>query len=149
MPSPGDSSRPTGTARTGGVRWRDGRGVGERRVKLLDRLRPLLGPEVVLILGRGVGCAATFAIPVALARAFDPADFGAYKQLFLVFATLYYIAQIGMAESLFYFVPRKSDVAGRFALNSVLALGAMGLATLAALVAFAPRVAALLGNPAL
>ncbi|HET8948356.1 MAG TPA: oligosaccharide flippase family protein [Candidatus Polarisedimenticolia bacterium] len=108
-----------------------------------------LSPEVTLILGRGVGCAATFLIPVALARAFDPADFGTYKQLFLIFATLYYIAQIGMAESLFYFVPRDRDGGARHAVNSVLALAGMGVVTLLGLWAFAPRVATLMANPAL
>ena len=118
-------------------------------MSVLRRLPLRFGPEVVLILGRGVGCAATFLIPVALARAFDPALFGTYKQLFLVFATLYYIAQIGMAESLFYFVPRDAKEAGRYALNSVLALSAMGVVTLLGLWAAAPRVAAMMGNPAL
>lgn len=112
------------------------------------RLLPLsFGPEVVLILGRGIGCAVAFLIPVALARIFDPADFGTYKQLFLIFATLYYIAQVGMAESLFYFVPRDAAGGGRYAVNSVLALAAMGLVTFAGLGLAAPRVAAFMGNP--
>jgi O-antigen/teichoic acid export membrane protein len=104
---------------------------------------------MVLILGRGLGCAASFLIPVALARVFDPAGFGTYKQLFLIFATLYYIAQAGMAESLFYFVPRDRDGGGRYAVNSVLALAAMGVLTCVLLVAFAPRIAGFMGNPAL
>jgi len=111
------------------------------------RLRP--GPEMVLILGRGLGCAASFLIPVALARVFDPAGFGTYKQLFLIFATLYYIAQAGMAESLFYFVPRDRDGGGRYAVNSVLALAAMGVLTCVLLVALAPRIAGFMGNPEL
>jgi O-antigen/teichoic acid export membrane protein len=116
-------------------------------VTLLRGLR--LSPEVTLILGRGVGCAATFLIPVALARAFDPADFGTYKQLFLIFATLYYIVQIGMAESLFYFVPRDPDGGARHAVNSIVALAGMGVLSLLVLVALAPQVAAMMANPAL
>ena len=118
-------------------------------MNLRRRLPFSFGPEMVLILGRGLGCAAAFLIPVALARAFDPADFGTYKQLFLVFATLYYIAQVGMAECLFYFVPRAAAGGGRYAVNSVLALAAMGVLTCAGLVLFAPRIAAFMGNPAL
>jgi len=118
-------------------------------VNLARRLPLRLSPEVILILGRGVGCAATFLIPVALARVFDPAQFGTYKQLFLIFSTLYYIAQIGMAESLFYFVPRDREGGGRYAVNSVLALAVMGLLTCAVLLACAPRVASLMANPEL
>ena len=117
---------------------------GRRRFPRLS-----FGPEVVLILGRGVGCAAAFLIPVALARIFDPADFGTYKQLFLIFATLYYIAQAGMAESLFYFVPRDRDGGGRYAVNSRRALAVMGALTCAAIVGAAPRIAASMENPAL
>ena len=121
--------------------------MNDPRRRWWPRLRP--GPEVVLILGRGIGCAAAFLIPVALARVFDPTDFGTYKQLFLIFATLYYIAQAGMAESLFYFVPRDRAGGGRYAVNSILALALMGLLTFAGLLLLAPRVASFMANPAL
>ena len=42
-----------------------------------------------------------------LARIFAPAAFGTYKQFFLLYGTLYGLAQLGMAESLYYFVPRQ------------------------------------------
>ena len=38
------------------------------------------------------------------------AEFGTYKQLFLIYATLFGVAQLGMAESLYYFIPRDSAV---------------------------------------
>ena len=59
-----------------------------------------------------VGFAAAFAIPVVLARIFDQAAFGTYKQLFLIYATLYGLAQLGAAESLYYFVPREPAAGG-------------------------------------
>ena len=45
------------------------------------------GPAMVLMAGRMVGFAATFFVPIVLARVFTPEAFGTYKQLFLVYAT--------------------------------------------------------------
>ena len=41
-------------------------------------------PALLLMSGRTLAFAATFFIPMVLARIFDPAQFGTYKQLFLV-----------------------------------------------------------------
>ena len=59
----------------------------------------------VLAAGRVPGLVVAFAIPLVLARVFDQTEFGTYKQLFLIYATLFGLAQLGMAESLYYFVP--------------------------------------------
>jgi O-antigen/teichoic acid export membrane protein/peptidoglycan/xylan/chitin deacetylase (PgdA/CDA1 family) len=110
---------------------------------LMQTKRPVLW----LVGGRLAGVAGTIAIPFVLARVLDPTEFGAYRQLFLVFATLYAVAQIGMAECLYYFVPRGGDDDGRFAANSMVALAAVGVAG-AALLAFASHpIAAIVGNP--
>jgi O-antigen/teichoic acid export membrane protein len=112
-------------------------------------LRVPFGPELVLTLGRSVGFAATFFIPVVLVRVFDPTTFGTYKQLFLVFATLYYIAQVGMAESLFYFVPKTEGRRGTYVANAAIGLMALGLVSGALLWAGAPAIGAWLNNPVL
>jgi O-antigen/teichoic acid export membrane protein len=83
---------------------------------------------------------------VILARIFDPAQFGTYKQLFLVWSTIFYIAQVGMSQSLYYFLPRAPRQAGSYAANSVLFLGLAGLACFAAVSAAAPRIAQWLSN---
>ena len=89
-------------------------------------------PAMMLVGGRTVGLAATFAIGIILARLFDPAVFGVYKQFFLVFATLYGVLQLGMAESLYYFIPRAPERTGRYVANAIGALLAVGgLCTLA------------------
>ena len=111
--------------------------------------RDLLGPSLRLSIGKAVAFAVTFCVPLVLVRVFDTAQFGAYKQLFLVQATLFAVGQIGMAESLFYFLPQSPQAAGRFAANSMIALGAAGAAFALLLVAAARPVAALLGNPAI
>src|SRR5215204_1028059 len=83
-------------------------------------------PAVLLVIGRTVGLAASFAIGIVLARLFDPAVFGTYKQFFLVYATLYGVLQLGMAESLYYFVPRAPERTGRYVANAIATLLAIG-----------------------
>ena len=57
-------------------------------------------PAMLLVTGRSVGLAASFAIGIVLARLFDPALFGIYKQFFLIYATLYGVLQLGGREPL-------------------------------------------------
>ena len=99
--------------------------------------------------GRAPGLVIAFAIPLVLARVFDQAEFGTYKQLFLIYATLFGLAQIGMAESLYYFVPRDRAASGKFVANSIVALAAIGLTVVAVLVAARERIADWLTNAAL
>jgi O-antigen/teichoic acid export membrane protein len=112
-------------------------------------LRGRLGPDLLITLGRTAGFAVTFLIPVVLARTFDQGTFGAYKQLFLVYTTLYYVAQLGMSESLFYFVPGQGDKAPRFVANALLCLAASGTVLAALVAALSHRIALWMGNPAL
>jgi O-antigen/teichoic acid export membrane protein len=83
-------------------------------------------PTLLLMGGRSVGFAATFAIPIVLVRSLDPAGFGVYRLVFLVYGSVYVLAQIGMAESLYYFVPQRPDRAARSVANSVTTLAVMG-----------------------
>ncbi|HYV85569.1 MAG TPA: oligosaccharide flippase family protein [Patescibacteria group bacterium] len=108
-----------------------------------------LKPAAALMTGRLAGVLVSFCIPVALARVFDPGAFGAYKQLFLLYGTLFGIAQVGMAESLFYFLPSDRDRAGRYAVNSLLVLLAAGAVCAVALCLGRRTVGAWLGNGAL
>lgn len=62
-------------------------------------------PALLLMAGRTFASAATLLIPVTLVRVFDRTEYGTYKQLFLVFATLYSIALVGLSDSLYYFIP--------------------------------------------
>lgn len=96
-------------------------------------MKVITGPAALLVGGRAIGLAVTFAIGIVFARVFDPATVGIYKQFFLVYATLYGLAQLGMAESLYYFVPRKVAHTGRYVCNAMLTLGAAGAICAAAL----------------
>lgn len=106
-------------------------------------------PALLLMMGRVVAFTVTFFIPVVLVRIFDQAEFGTYKQAFLVYAGVFIIAQLGMAESLFYFLPQAPEKAGRFVANSMLVLAGVGAACLGGLWALAPRFTAWFRNAAL
>ena len=110
-------------------------------------MRSILKPTLVLMSGRCVAFAATFLIPVILVRTFDQASFGTYKQVFLVYSTLFVLAQFGMAESLFYFLPHNPQGGGRLTVNAVLILGAAGILCAAGLTTGAGLIARLMGNP--
>lgn len=107
----------------------------------------VLGPALLLTSGRMLAFGAAFFIPVVLARVFTPEEFGTYKQIFLLFASLYYIVQLGVATSLFYFVPRQPENAGRFVGNALAVLAVAGVACAAAMVIFRDVLAWLFNNP--
>src|SRR6266511_4203166 len=121
-------------------------------LRIRDRIDDLLRkdgvsrPALLLVAGRTVGFVAAFAIPVVLARIFDRAAFGTYKQLFLVYATLFGVAQLGAAESLYYFVPRKPAEAGRRVANALVTLTLMGVACCAFIYLSRAAIAAWLSN---
>jgi len=103
-------------------------------------------PALVLMSGRTMAFAATFFIPIVLARILSPAQFGTYKQLFLVWGTVYYIAQLGMASSLYYFLPRTPRSAGAFAANAMCFLGTIGIISCAGIWISAPAISRWLSN---
>lgn len=103
-------------------------------------------PALLLVSGRGIGLAVSFAIGVVLARIFDPADFGTYRQFFLIYATLYGIAQLGMVESLYYFVPRQSHRTGPYVANAMATLALAALVCMVLLYAGRAAIASWLSN---
>jgi O-antigen/teichoic acid export membrane protein len=106
-------------------------------------------PALLLMAGRALASAATLLIPVTLARAFDQTEYGTYKQLFLVFTTLYSVALIGLSDSLYYFIPRDPVRSGRYVANAMAGLALAGSTCLAALYAARYAVAEWMKNPAL
>jgi len=106
-------------------------------------------PALQLMTGRMAGFVLTFFIPVVLVRVFDQTQFGTYKQIFLIYATFFGVAQLGMAESLYYFIPSDPKHASKYIMNAVLALLAAGLACLAILALSAPWISGRMNNPEL
>src|SRR5436190_11322859 len=105
--------------------------------------------SLLLTSGRAVGFLATFFIPVVLVRVFDPVDFGTYRQLFLIFTTVFYAAQFGMAESLYYFMPKAPALSSRYIVNSIVALSGAGVVCLGLIVAGGSELSRLLNNAAI
>ena len=114
-------------------------------IRVVEALRHR--PAVPIVLGRSVGFAAAFAIPIVLSRILDQAEFGTYKQLFLIYATLFGVAQLGIAESLYYFIPRDCGRTGQQIANAMLTLAASGIACLTLLMLFSNAIAGGLANP--
>ncbi len=101
---------------------------------------------LVLVVGRVIGFAASFSIGIVLARVLDQADFGAYKEFFLVFSTLYGLAQLGVAESLYYFIPRRPAETARYVGNALVTLAFAGAGSAAVLVVWRHGISAHLNN---
>jgi O-antigen/teichoic acid export membrane protein len=113
------------------------------------RVDTLAKPAMLLVAGRAIGLVASFAIGIILARLFAPAVFGTYKQFFLVYATLYGLAQLGMAESLYYFVPKNAARTGRYVCNALVTLAGAGVLSMIGLWLARTDIAARLTNPEL
>jgi O-antigen/teichoic acid export membrane protein len=77
----------------------------------------------MLMSGRAIAFAVTFFVPAVLSRIFSQAEFGTYKQFYLITYTLYGLGQLGLAECLFYFLPADPANAARYAMNSLVMLG--------------------------
>ena len=106
-------------------------------------------PALLLMSGRTLAFAATFFIPLVLARTFNQAEFGTYKQLFLIWGTVYSVGQLGMVSSLYYFLPKDPGRAGGYAANSVLFVGVAGLICCGVLAAVPWKVGQWLSNGSL
>lgn len=109
----------------------------------------MLKPALLIIAGRIAGFVAMFVTPLILVRIFDLNTFGTYKQWFLIYITLLAISQIGMSESLLYFLPRASASAGRYVMNSLLFLGAVGILAGVSLMLCSEVIVRWMNNPAL
>jgi O-antigen/teichoic acid export membrane protein len=112
-------------------------------------MKSTLKPTLMLMCGRAAAVVVTFLVPVILVRTFDLTTMGTYKQLFLIYGTVFGIAQFGMAESLYYFLPNHPKTAGRLAANSTILLALFGALSFAILTWQADAIAARLKNPAL
>lgn len=111
--------------------------------------RSLAVQSVILTGARAAGFALTFAIPLVLVRIFSQDEFGVYKQVFLISATLVPIFNLGLNASLFYFVPRDGGRGQRFVHQALALLSLAGAAAGLALVLGGDAVAAALDSPAL
>jgi len=135
-----------GDARAGGAPSTGRRpdGAGES----VPRWRSPLGRAGPLIAARLLSATFSVSIPLVLARTLPLADYGTYKQLSLVSMMVGAVAPLGMAQSLYYFLPRSS--ARRAYLGQTFGfLCVAGAIAGAAMFAARPLIASALTNPGL
>jgi O-antigen/teichoic acid export membrane protein len=62
-----------------------------------------------LMAGRFLAMPLTFLVPIVLVRVFSVEEFGIYKQLFMIFYILLPVIDLGISQSLFYFIPKYQE----------------------------------------
>ncbi|MFL5319113.1 MAG: lipopolysaccharide biosynthesis protein [Myxococcaceae bacterium] len=108
-----------------------------------------LGKAGPLVIARFVSALLTVSIPLVLARQLPLKDYGSYKQLFLLFQTLFMILPFGMSQSLYFFVPRSPEQGRAWFGQAMVWLFAMGLVACGAFFMFEGEVAHYFNNPEL
>jgi len=79
----------------------------------------MIGRSLLLFVAKLTGYALRLVLPYFLVRLLVVADFGAYRQFFLVDSTVKLLFQFGVAQSLYYFVPRDEKNASAYLLNAI------------------------------
>jgi O-antigen/teichoic acid export membrane protein len=109
---------------------------------ILTRARPLL-------VARLAGAILTLAVPMVLARILVPAEYGTFKQAWLVAQTLALVLPLGLTQSLYYFVPRDPGRRDRYVAQTLWTHLALGALAAALVLLGAPVLDARLENPEL
>ena len=73
-----------------------------------------------LTAARVVGFAVAFAVPLILVRTFSQAEFGVYKQVFLIVGSLATVLGLGLNASLYYFLPQDEGEGTRYIVHASL-----------------------------
>lgn len=108
-----------------------------------------LGKAGPLVIARLISAVLTVSIPLVLARKLDLHEYGTYKQLFLIFQPLFLVLPFGMAQSLYFFVPRNPQLGRAWFGQAMSWLFVMGLVVSGIIFAFEDQIAGLLNNPEL
>jgi O-antigen/teichoic acid export membrane protein len=99
-----------------------------------------------LMLARLGVAAATFAIPMVLARVLLPASYGTFKQAWLLSNTLYLVLPLGLNQSLVYFVPREPEKKRLWESHALVLTTLLGALAAALLVSLGPLAASAFHN---
>jgi O-antigen/teichoic acid export membrane protein len=102
-----------------------------------------------LISAKTLAFALGFALPLILVRRLTQAEFGLYKQAFLVVGTAAAILPLSFVMSAFYFLPRERERRGAVVLNIMIFNSLVGGAALVALLAWPGLLGAIFNSPAL
>jgi O-antigen/teichoic acid export membrane protein len=88
--------------------------------------RGIIAQAGPLMLGRGGAMVLGFVLPLVLTRLLPQAEFGTYKQVWLVVTTAYFMLQLGMTASLYYFLPKRDGNGAAYFTHTLLGVVAMG-----------------------
>ena len=89
------------------------------------------------------------ALPMVLVRILSMADFGSYRQFFVMELTVLTIFQLGVNQALYYFIPRDTKNAGAYFFNSLFLNIALFITAFMVLRLFAAPLGSLLKMPLL
>lgn len=80
----------------------------------------MLGKSLYIFASKMVGYGVRLILPYFLVRLLSVADFGAYRQFFLLEVYIAALFALGLNQALYYFIPRDERNAGAYFLNTVL-----------------------------
>jgi O-antigen/teichoic acid export membrane protein len=111
--------------------------------------KSLIAQAGPLFLGRGGSTVLCLALPLLLTRLLPQAEYGTYKALFLVATTAFFVLQVGLSQSLYYFVPRGGQDTRAYFTQSLLGCTVAGGCGALLLHAAREPIAHQFGNPQL
>ncbi len=97
----------------------------------------MLNRSLYIMSSKLLGYGVRLILPYFLVRLMTVADFGAYRQFFLLEVYIASLFQLGLNQALYYFIPRDERNAGAYFLNSVLMNVVVFTTAFAAIGAFA------------
>lgn len=109
----------------------------------------MLKQSFLIFSSKLVGYGVRLALPYVLVRMLSVADFGSYRQFFLLEMYIGSLFQLGLNQALYYFVPRDPRNAGSYFVTSLLANAAVFTLVFAALGPFAGPIGSWLHMPVL
>ncbi len=80
----------------------------------------MLSRSLYIFASKMLGLTFRFMVPYALTRMLTQADFGAYRQFFLIEVMFAIVFQLGINQGLYYFIPRDEKNAGAYFVNSLM-----------------------------
>lgn len=103
----------------------------------------------LLASSRAAGQVANALVGVVVVRFLTQNDFGTFRQIYLLYATLLVLTDLGLCESLYYFLPRQPRKSVTILRRAILATGALQIAAGMALMGFAAQIGRFFNNPQL
>ena len=99
-----------------------------------------------LVIGRSIAYLISILLPIILVRIFTKSEYGLYRQIFLIFNTLLPFGQMGVAQSLYYFLPRNPEKKNILMMQTFIFVLITGILVLCGLLIFKSSIAAVFHN---